>query len=61
VNLLRLKQVMGRTGLGRSSVYRLISEGAFPKSVSLGGRSVAWVEQEIDDWIMARIEERDES
>ncbi|MEL7306578.1 MAG: AlpA family phage regulatory protein, partial [Pseudomonadota bacterium] len=35
-----------------------ISEGTFPKQVSLGAKSVAWVESEVDDWIMERIGER---
>lgn len=59
MRLLRLKEVLKRTGLGRSYTYRLIAEGQFPKSVPLGGRSVAWVEEEVEEWILARIEERD--
>jgi prophage regulatory protein len=59
MRLLRLKEVLNRTGLGRSYTYRLIAEGKFPKSVPLGGRSVAWVEEEVEEWILARIEERD--
>ena len=35
-----------------------MSEGTFPKQVSLGAKSVAWVESEVDDWIMDRVEER---
>lgn len=51
---LRLREVLHRTGLGRSTVYRWMDEGRFPKSVRLGGRSVAWIEHEIDDWLMSR-------
>lgn len=59
MRLLKLKEVLDTTGLGRSSAYKKISEGTFPHPVSLGGRSVAWVSDEIEAWILERIEERD--
>ena len=46
-------------GLARSTIYKHIGEGTFPKPVSLGDRRVGWVESEVQDWILARIEERD--
>jgi len=51
---LRLREVLHRTGLGRSTVYRWMDEGRFPRSVRLGGRSVAWIEHEIDEWLQDR-------
>ena len=51
---IRLREVLYRTGLGRSTVYRWMDEGRFPKSVRLGGRSVAWIEHEIDEWLQDR-------
>ncbi|WP_300179827.1 AlpA family transcriptional regulator [uncultured Aliivibrio sp.] len=60
MRLIRLKEVMSMTGLGRSTVYNYIADNVFPKSVSLGDRAVAWVESEIEEWVLARIEERDE-
>ncbi len=59
MRIIRLREVMATTGLARSTVYKYISEGAFPKPVSLGERCVGWVEEEVHDWILARIEERD--
>jgi prophage regulatory protein len=56
---LRLADVIDRTGLGRSTIYKLMTENDFPSSVSLSARSVAWVEQEIEDWIFNRIAQRD--
>jgi prophage regulatory protein len=53
--LLRLPQVLDRTGLSRTTLYLRISEGEFPKQVSLGARSVAWVEASVEDWISRRI------
>jgi prophage regulatory protein len=55
---LRLADVMARTGLSRSSIYQNISEGKFPQNVSLGSRSVGWLESEIDRWIQDRINRR---
>jgi prophage regulatory protein len=59
MKILRLSEVINRTGLGRSSIYKLISEGLFPKSLPLFNRSVGWLESEIDEWILSRVMERD--
>jgi prophage regulatory protein len=61
MRLIRLKDVKHVTGLGRSTIYKYIEEGAFPKSVSLGERAVAWVESEVMGWVIARIEARDQA
>jgi len=53
--MLRLRQVQQRTGLSRSGIYQKISEGTFPKQISLGGRAVAWTSNSIDAWIYDRI------
>lgn len=53
--LLRLPEVMHRTGLKRSTLYRRMADGAFPKAYSLGGKIVAWAESEVDQWITARL------
>lgn len=59
MKLIRLNDVIAKTGLGRSSIYKYIAEAAFPRPVPLGGRAVAWVSDEVDAWILARIEARD--
>ena len=65
---IRLSEVMSRTGYGRTSIYRKMDDGSFPKSLKLGGppkdpnvfdsRAVAWIEDEVDQWIESRIEDR---
>jgi prophage regulatory protein len=55
-SILRLPAVKTRTGLSRSTIYLRISQGTFPKPVSLGGRAVGWLEAEIQDWLQRRIE-----
>lgn len=59
MQVIRLARVIEATGLGRSSIYKLIAEGKFPQSISLGGRSVGWISEEIDGWIVSKIQERD--
>jgi prophage regulatory protein len=49
--LIRLKEVQHRVGLGRSTIYRWMAEGKFPKPVQLGGYAVAWAQEDIDCWI----------
>ncbi|MCW1936852.1 AlpA family transcriptional regulator [Pseudomonas sp. MDMC_285] len=56
---MRLKAVIDATGLARSTVYKYVAQGSFPKPIPLGDRCVGWLEGEVQDWILARIEERD--
>lgn len=58
MRLIKLKEVMDRTGMAKSTIYKYMDEGSFPKNVKLGARSVAWVEGEIDEWIMEKIQQR---
>ncbi|RKF20178.1 AlpA family transcriptional regulator [Alginatibacterium sediminis] len=51
MRFLKLKEVMEKTALSRSAIYRKMNEEQFPKSISLGDRAVAWVESEIDEWM----------
>lgn len=54
-----LKRVRRRVGLSRSSIYRLIASGKFPRPAKLSERAIAWDSREIDAWIQARISARD--
>lgn len=58
MRFIRLKEVMHVTGLGRSSIYNYMAEGRFPKTVSLGGRAVAWVESDIILWMAEKVAAR---
>lgn len=55
--LLRINEVLNRTGLSRSEVYRRMALGQFPRRVKLGARSVGWVQSEIQEFIEQRIRE----
>jgi predicted DNA-binding transcriptional regulator AlpA len=53
--LIRLPAVEDRTGLGKSSIYAAVRAGTMPAPVRLSARAVAWREEEIDQWIAARL------
>lgn len=59
MQILRLKDVIDKTGLGRSSIYKFSGQGLFPCPKTLGGMSVGWTASRIDQWIVNRICERD--
>jgi len=52
---LRLPTVLERTGYSRSRLYARISDGLFPRPISLGPRVAAWPEHEVDAVIAAHI------
>lgn len=54
--LLRLPAVMKLTGLGRSTIYRMVSERRFPCPVRITKRAVAWRRVDLDQWSDARPE-----
>ncbi|ENW8698194.1 TPA: AlpA family transcriptional regulator [Escherichia coli] len=56
IRLLRLPEVMHKTGYGKAWIYRLIHEGLFPQPVKIGARAIAFVESEVDEWIASAIE-----
>ena len=49
--ILRLPAVLDRTGLSRSTLYRKIQEGTFPKQIALGVRTAGWRESSIAAWM----------
>ena len=53
---LRMPMVVRMTGLGRSTIYRLIADRQFPSPVKLGRRAVAWRRSDLDRWTQTRIE-----
>ncbi|MEZ0246103.1 MAG: helix-turn-helix transcriptional regulator [Methylophilaceae bacterium] len=52
--VLRLPAVLAKTSLSRSTIYRLESEGRFPKRVRLGENSTGWYEHELDEYLANR-------
>lgn len=54
---IRLPELINRTGLSRSHLYYLISVDQFPRQINLcGGRAIAWIESEVDEWMKVRVQ-----
>jgi len=58
--IIRLSEVLEKTGLCRSAIYAQIRAGKFPKQIKLTERSSGWLESEVNQWIEARVSEREE-
>ena len=55
LTILRRKQVEAETGFSRSTIYLRITQGLWPRPVTLGPRSVGWPAHEVEALISARI------
>lgn len=49
--ILRLKSVLERTGLSRSTLYRKMHVGTFPKQLRISARCAGWRESDVDAWL----------
>lgn len=56
IRLLRLRQVISMTGLGKTKIYELQAEGDFPMRVKITSHSVGWIEEEVQSWLARRVE-----
>ncbi|CAD6511975.1 DNA binding protein [Escherichia coli] len=56
--LIRLPMVIEITGKSRARIYDDIKSDTFPKPIKIGPRAVAWIEEEIIDWIEERKQQR---
>lgn len=52
--IIRLPEVIAKTGLSRSTIYVQISKGNFPKGVPIGDHARGWLNHEVEEWIEAR-------
>jgi prophage regulatory protein len=49
--IVRLKSVLARTGLSRSTIYRKIAEGTFPAQIRISTNGAGWRQSDIDRWV----------
>jgi prophage regulatory protein len=54
LRFIRFAAVRERTGLSRSTIWRLERQGAFPKHRRISRNAVGWLEQEINEWVLWR-------
>ena len=57
--IIKLPEVMAITTFSRSTIYRLIEMGEFPIQIKLAERSIGWIEQEVEDYMENKINERE--
>ena len=57
--LLKIQKVIELTTLSRSTIYRLVETGKFPRPVKLTTRTIGWVEEEVRDFLQEKIDNRD--
>jgi prophage regulatory protein len=57
--IVRISGVVTKTGLSRSTLWRLTKAGSFPAPVTLAARAVGWFDDEIDAYLEARAAERE--
>ncbi len=55
LNFLNLEQVETKTTLCKSTIYKLMKNGEFPKNFTVSGKRKAWDEKEVEDWMMSKI------
>lgn len=56
--VLRLPEVLRRTGLSRSSLYCARASGDFPPPIPLGRRSIGWLSSDVEGWLATRLARR---
>jgi prophage regulatory protein len=49
--IIRLRTVLARTGLSRSTMYRKIAEGTFPAQIKISINGAGWRESDINSWV----------
>ena len=49
--LLRLQQVIERVALSKSTIYRGMDDGSFPRPLKLDSRMVRWLSEDIDNYL----------
>lgn len=53
--ILRLKSVLERTGLSRSTVYRKVQARTFPKPLKISERCIGWRESDLESWLRSPV------
>lgn len=56
LNFLNLEQVETKTTLCKSTIYKLMKNGEFPKNFTVSGKRKAWLESDVEGWMMSKIE-----
>ncbi|WP_436357922.1 helix-turn-helix transcriptional regulator [Brevundimonas sp. CEF1] len=52
--LIRISEVLTRVGVARSTLYRWIQEGFFPRQSRISHRVAVWLEADVEEWILSK-------
>ena len=55
LRFMRMREVIEMLGVRRATIYRWMDAGDFPRSIALGGNSIAWSEKSVQEWMESRI------
>ena len=55
LRFMRMREVIEMVGVSRATIYRWMDAGDFPRSIALGGNSIAWSEKSVQEWMESRI------
>ena len=55
LRFMRMGEVIEMVGVSRATIYRWMDAGDFPRSIALGGNSIAWPEKSVQEWMASRI------
>lgn len=58
--IVRLKTVLARTGLSRTTLYRKIGEGTFPRQIKISINGAGWHESAINRWVADPVRYRED-
>jgi predicted DNA-binding transcriptional regulator AlpA len=54
-SLLRIAGVEQRVGLKKSTIYKLMSEGKFPRCIKFSARCSVWSERAVSAWVQSQV------
>lgn len=49
--LMKLQEVLDETVMAKTKLYRLVSQGRFPRQLKHGDGSVVWAREKVDEWV----------
>ncbi len=55
-SLISCREVVGRTSLSRTTLWRLVRSGSFPRSIRISPGRVAWSASAVNEWIAMHAE-----
>ncbi len=58
IRLLRIRDVTAKVCMSKPTIYLKMKTGDFPKPITIGPKAVAWVESEVNNWLLQRMNER---